>query len=435
MLYIAVPPQGVGLVDRILHYNYAQCVRYCISTSMEAKYGSDWFQVLKRLDHESAQSATLRNREKYGSDCREVSDICAYCSSIDQLDFQGCNKILLYLEEVGKTLCEYFHRDYEFLSGPECKSHLKALISYRNRCIGHFNCATQPAPPDERDLEAVGHLSVIMKGLFKNIRIPDGSGKTFYEEFESLRYQLETRHMKKRCLFSEYFREGELSGAVFDSVCVRLGIQCEVLGGERVFYSATPQQDVRRILNYARDLEKGSPPAGPAPESPGGAAAVRPARASHPVAISITVIVALLCITAVILCKMLLGSPMKNKSFSLPEDRFFALEEDFPSTVTAEAEHGYELEDSLHITVKISNGELSDKTDLHVALDRIHLENGTIILDCPYQQSLSSLPGRKGIYWDIILYRGEYHFVPDSPSGGEPDFSSIDLDPGNLRYS
>lgn len=215
---------------------YMDCIKETLRRALYVRWGNDWFEKLKELDVENA-------RKNY-----KASKILKRYTSIDELDFQACNKVLAYLPEVREVVfayCEVVEKKEVYVAK------IKELINFRNEFQGH-NSFSDEDSNDTQDsyAKAVENMHFILKNVFGDIVDKrDSQSRKYLAQFEDEKAGYYLDVLKKVYILSDYLNSEEYDYKQFFEKSELLGIENGIENGKYVFYSSNLESDLSRLKN------------------------------------------------------------------------------------------------------------------------------------------------------------------------------------------
>ena len=230
---------------------YIQCVKKAISEALSASYGEKWFDDLKSRDTSRDHSSL----ERY--------------SSIEELDFQACNKVLLYDMETWNAICKHYHHEQYFKKKedkPYKASYKKyvdalfSLIQYRNDFQGHNSYSKESEEKSRSEcMHAVENMRFILNDIFPTVQssCEDKLYISLFQE-QSLHFFLEGE--KKKYYLMDYLSPQIYEYDRFFLECAKMGIDAQMEDGQEIFYSSHLEADLQKLKNLLRRKQENSKP-------------------------------------------------------------------------------------------------------------------------------------------------------------------------------
>lgn len=193
----------------------------------------DWFQsVLIRADLENSTQL-------------EKPRITTYTSSVFALDFQACNKVLVFLESVRNEVLAFYS------VSPENQALVKELCTkllyYRNKYVGHNSANFEQEMEAEAVRTALEQMRKVLAVAFRTLQMPNG--RSYYQEFNSKLYRYLQLHTLEKYYISDYLDGTRYDLRKFSDSCGILGLEDGVEDGRHFFLSADFATDLNRLKN------------------------------------------------------------------------------------------------------------------------------------------------------------------------------------------
>lgn len=307
---------------------YMDCIKDAVATALFEAWGENWYAVLQQKDIELTDE-TNRIREesakKKGKTPTRVNYITDKFETILKFDFQACNKLLYYMDEVRGILYKEYDKSEIFSDKTKDKNYrnyFNELIEFRNSFEGHK--AHENEVPNEKEIEtranAISSMRIILKDVLCNVvNNKDIAKRTYFLSFEDYRTAYEREILKKPYLLEKYIDYSKYDAERFYEACQDLGIEGKKIEGKDVFYSANFDEDLEKLKNA---LSVSS-----AVQSKQSDSSVKPAvqnekskqTAPYKV-IFIVVLVAVLCIVIAFLLGQILNGDNDESSSKKPEN-------------------------------------------------------------------------------------------------------------------
>lgn len=233
--------------------DYMDCIKQVLSVALFEAWGEDWFNILKAKDIEQVDGINQKKKEKMetkGKDFTPAPYTLKKYSEIKKLDFQACSKVLYYLPEVWKIVCEYYGKA-DCVGDRAYKDALNRLMEFRNVKVGHDSMEDETSTDDAELIEnGIADIRLILKDVFCDIVNPkDKALRTYYLIFENHRMLYERELYQKSYLLSKYLDYENYDHDKFYEACQSLHITAKMVEGQNVFYTANLEEDLEKLKN------------------------------------------------------------------------------------------------------------------------------------------------------------------------------------------
>ncbi len=304
---------------------YMDCIKDAVATALFEAWGENWYAILRQKDIELTDETNLKREEsakKKGKTPTRVNYITDKFETILKFDFQACNKLLYYMDEVRGILYKEYNKSEIFEDKNKDKNYrskFNELIEFRNTFEGHKS--NQNEVPNEEEFEtqakAISNMRIILKDVLCDVvNRKDIAKRTYFLSFEDYRTAYEREIIKKPYLLEKYLDYSKYDAERFYEACQDLGIEGKKIEGKDVFYSANFDEDLEKLknaLSVSAPLQpkQFSPSAKPTSQNE------KPKQTPPYKIIAIVVLVAVLCIViAFLLGKVLSGQDDDSSSKS-----------------------------------------------------------------------------------------------------------------------
>ena len=237
---------------------YMDCIKNAVATALFEAWGENWYSILKQKDKEVTDETNKKREEsakKKGKDPSRVPYITDKFETILKFDFQACNKLLYYMDEVrGIVYKEYGKSDiFEDKSKDKnYRNYFNELIEFRNAFEGHKAHENESPTQEEFESQAksISNMRTILKDVLCDVvNAKDIAKRTYFLSFEDYRTAYERELLKKPYLLDKYLDCNKYDVDGFYEACQDLGIEGRKIEGKDVFYSANLDEDLKKLKN------------------------------------------------------------------------------------------------------------------------------------------------------------------------------------------